>query len=88
MVGVVKQIIGSFEEIGKDVVREVAKAPTDIAGKALESLGTSSGQKGQTPAPLPTGESKSEEKADDGKDGESKKSSKGDGPVEEGEVVE
>lgn len=43
--GVAKQIIGSFEDIGKDVVREVAKVPKDIAGKALESLGTSSGQK-------------------------------------------
>ncbi|MCX6792047.1 MAG: hypothetical protein NT149_03350 [Candidatus Gottesmanbacteria bacterium] len=40
MSGVVKQIIGSFEDIGKDVVREAAKVPTDIAGKALESLGT------------------------------------------------
>ncbi|MEK7129805.1 MAG: hypothetical protein AAB803_02185 [Patescibacteria group bacterium] len=44
---VAKQIIGSFEDIGKDVVREVAKVPKDIAGKALESLGTSSGQKPQ-----------------------------------------
>ncbi|MFH0749663.1 MAG: hypothetical protein V1917_01950 [Candidatus Gottesmanbacteria bacterium] len=40
-------MIGSFEDIGKDVVREVVKAPIDIAGKILESLtGTSSG-KGQ-----------------------------------------
>lgn len=45
--GVAKQIIGSFEDIGKDVVREVAKVPKDIAGKALESLGSSSGQKQQ-----------------------------------------
>ncbi|MCX6793897.1 MAG: hypothetical protein NTY06_02215 [Candidatus Gottesmanbacteria bacterium] len=37
---VAKQIIGSFEDIGKDIVRETAKVPTDIAGKALESLGT------------------------------------------------
>lgn len=47
--GVAKQIIGSFEDLGKDVVREVAKVPKDIAGKALESLGTSSGQKSQKP---------------------------------------
>ncbi len=46
MAGVAKQIIGSFEDIGKDIAHEVAKVPTDIAGKALESLGTSS-QKGQ-----------------------------------------
>ncbi len=42
-----KQIWGSFEDIGKDVVGEIAKIPTDIAGKALESLGTSSGTKSQ-----------------------------------------
>ena len=43
-----RQVIGSFEDIGKDIVREVTKLPTDIAGKALESLGTaSSGQQGQ-----------------------------------------
>ena len=48
--GVAKQIIGSFEDIGKDIVREAASVPKDIAGKALESLGSSSGQKvqGQT----------------------------------------
>jgi hypothetical protein len=46
MAGVAKQIIGSFEDIGKDIAHEVAKVPVDIAGKALESLGTSS-QKGQ-----------------------------------------
>jgi hypothetical protein len=46
MAGVAKQIIGSFEDIGKDIAHEVVKVPTDIAGKALESLGTSS-QKGQ-----------------------------------------
>lgn len=47
---VTKQIIGSFEDIGKDVVHEVAKVPGDIAGKALESLGATSGktQQGQT----------------------------------------
>jgi hypothetical protein len=40
-----KQIIGSFEDIGKDIAREVVNAPKDIVGAALESLGTSS-QKG------------------------------------------
>lgn len=49
--GVSRQIIGSFEDIGKDIVREAIKVPKDIAGKALESLGTSSGktQGQQTP---------------------------------------
>jgi len=42
-----KQIIGSFEDIGKDIIHEVAKLPTDIAGKAMESMGTLGGQKGQ-----------------------------------------
>lgn len=47
--GVTQQIIGSFEDIGEKVVKEVVKAPKDIAGKALESLGTSSGkQQGST----------------------------------------
>ena len=40
-------IIGSFEDIGKDVVREATKAPTDIAGKVLESLTGGSSVKGQ-----------------------------------------
>jgi len=47
MAGVAKQIIGSFEDIGKDIVREAAKVPADVVGKALESLGTSS-QKGNS----------------------------------------
>jgi hypothetical protein len=38
--GVVKQIIGSFEDIGKDIARETVKVPTEIVGKALETLGT------------------------------------------------
>jgi hypothetical protein len=65
MAGVAKQIIGSFEDIGKDIIREAAKVPTDIAGKALESLGTSS-QKGQKGNPSPQGkveEPKQPEKA-------------------------
>lgn len=47
--GVAKQIIGSFEDIGKDIIREAASVPKDIAGKALESLGSSGGQKTQKP---------------------------------------
>ncbi|OGG30423.1 hypothetical protein A2973_03555 [Candidatus Gottesmanbacteria bacterium RIFCSPLOWO2_01_FULL_49_10] len=42
-------IIGAFTdelgELGKQVVREVANVPKDIAGKALESLGTTGGKK-------------------------------------------
>jgi len=42
---VIRQIIGSFGDIGQEIVREAAKVPGDIAGKALESMGTSSGKK-------------------------------------------
>lgn len=43
---IVQQIGESFEQIGKDVVKETVKAPQDIVGKALESLGSgSSGKK-------------------------------------------
>ncbi len=42
--GIPSQIIGSFEDIGKDILRETINVPKDIAGKALESLGTSSGK--------------------------------------------
>ena len=41
--GVAKQIIGSFEDLGKDIARETVKAPVDIAGAMLESLGTAKG---------------------------------------------
>jgi len=41
------QIIGSFEDLGKGVVHEAAKVPADLAGKALESLGTAGGRQGQ-----------------------------------------
>jgi len=51
MSGVAKQIIGSFEDIGKDIVRETVKVPTEIAGKALESLGTSTQKFQTTPKP-------------------------------------
>lgn len=53
MKGVVKHIIGSFEDIGKDVARETGKVPTDIAGKALESFGGASGQQGQAAPKAP-----------------------------------
>jgi len=42
-------MIGAFTDelgdLGKQIVRETVKVPKDIAGKALESLGTSGGQK-------------------------------------------
>ena len=44
-------MIGAFTDelgdLGKQIVRETVKVPKDIAGKALESLGVSSGQKKQ-----------------------------------------
>jgi hypothetical protein len=40
-------ILGSFEDIGKDVASEIAKVPTDIGGKILESLTGATGTKGQ-----------------------------------------
>lgn len=52
MAGVTKQIIGSFEDIGKDIAREAVKVPKDIVGKALESLGTRS-QKNPQQAHVP-----------------------------------
>lgn len=43
---IVQQIGESFEQIGKDIVKETVQAPQDIVGKALESLGSgSSGKK-------------------------------------------
>jgi hypothetical protein len=45
-----KTIIGSFEDLGKDIIHEVSKLPTDITGAALESLGTAKSKtSGQTP---------------------------------------
>jgi hypothetical protein len=49
MAGVAKQIIGSFEDIGRDIARESVKVPGDIVGKALESLGTTSKKTQNTP---------------------------------------
>lgn len=40
-------IIGELGELGKKIGGEVAKVPGDIAGKALESLGTSGAKKTQ-----------------------------------------
>ena len=55
MPGLPNTIIGSFEDIGKNIVSETAKVPKDIAGKALESLGaTPKGQPVQSqPEPTP-----------------------------------
>lgn len=44
------QITEEFEQIGKKVVTEVTKVPKDVAGKALESMGVSSGKKSGTTA--------------------------------------
>lgn len=38
-----KPIVNEFEKIGQDVVKNVAKLPTDLLGAALESVGGSSG---------------------------------------------
>lgn len=49
MQSVTRQIIGSFEDIGKDVLKQTAQVPKDIIGKAIESIGTSgSGKQGQS----------------------------------------
>lgn len=40
-----KRIIESFEDIGEVIIQEVKQLPKDIAGKALESLGTASTKK-------------------------------------------
>ena len=42
--GVVKHIIGSFGDIGGEIVKETVNVPKDIAGKALESLGATTTQ--------------------------------------------
>jgi len=44
---VVKQIIGSFGDIGGEIVKETVNVPKDIAGKALEGLGTATAQQKQ-----------------------------------------
>jgi hypothetical protein len=40
-------MLGSFEDIGKDIIHEGVKAPTDIGEKIIESLTGSTGGKGQ-----------------------------------------
>jgi len=70
MGGTVKQIIGSFEDIGKDVVREAVRVPGDVAGKALESLGSSSGKKqSSSKTQTPSGDGKKDTSAFDEIDG-------------------
>lgn len=54
MAGVVKHIIGSFEDIGKDIAREAIRVPKDIVGKALESMGTNTQTSPKTPIPQKT----------------------------------
>lgn len=49
-------LLGSFEDIGRDVAHEVIKAPTDIGEKVLESLVGGSSTKGQKQV-TPSGES-------------------------------
>ncbi len=62
MPGIPGQIIGELGELGKKVGGEAAKVPTDIAGKALESLGVASGKKQQAPPVVkPQGESSTSE---------------------------
>jgi hypothetical protein len=63
MPGLPGSIIGSFEDIGKNIVSETAKIPKDIAGKALESLGATSNTQSNNPQPQ-----KSQEQAQRPKD--------------------
>jgi len=44
-------VIGSFEDIGKDVVGETAKLPKDIAGNILETVTGPAGSKGKKQSP-------------------------------------
>lgn len=57
------QITEEFEQIGKQVVQEVVKVPKDIAGKALESLGASSGGKKGQGNPPAGGQAQQDQKA-------------------------
>lgn len=64
--GIPQQIIGSFEDIGKDVFKQTAQVPKDIVGTAIESLGTSSSKQQtqqQRQGPLSEIEQAKEEKA-------------------------
>jgi len=42
---VTRAIIGSFEDIGKSIVEETVKVPTQVVDTALESMGMSSAKK-------------------------------------------
>jgi hypothetical protein len=53
MANIPGQIIGELGELGKKVGGEAAKVPTDIAGKALETLGSSSKTKGGQSGSIP-----------------------------------
>ncbi len=46
MAGIPGQILEELDEIGKQIGTEATKVPKDITGKALESLGMSTSQKG------------------------------------------
>lgn len=48
------QLGESFEQIGKDVAREVVQAPKDIVNNAMESLGVGGGKKSQKTQTKPT----------------------------------
>ncbi len=60
-----RQIIGSFEDIGEKIVQETKKIPSDMVGKALESVGVPSGKSGQK-NPVYTGTGKVQESRSDG----------------------
>lgn len=60
--GIPQQIIGSFEDIGKDVIKQTVQVPKDIVGKALESLGTSTTQTHSQKLVKPVKGEKQEEK--------------------------
>lgn len=71
-------MIGSFEDIGKDIISNISKLPGDIAGSALESVVGGTGPKPPTPAsqPVPEGVSKGPQDAWDVIDQSSGKSAK------------
>lgn len=48
--GIAGQIIGSFEDLGKDIARETVKAPVEIVGIALEGGSSQKAQSGNPPA--------------------------------------
>lgn len=55
--GVARQIIGSFEDIGKSIAEETGKIPSQVVDTALESLGVS-GNKQQSHQMVKFGEGK------------------------------